>query len=545
MAKFGDSYCWMIKDDPSVCPYIRPGEEYLINDVNKRIREKCIECEELKNDLKNLGEEKGPLFGTFSTVLDEFRKREQKLEKYGKSLKVKEEMFDTMAHLSTSLKLVLDLDEILYKVLVAFTAGSSFGFNRAIMLLSQKGKLRGYFAVGPKSPEEAYTIWNDISQKNLTIVDLLIFSPQLFQKEKEKFKEVLKKMEFDLDEGIFKRAFKTGMIPRVTSEEVLPDVIRGFYQGTPFWIVPLFSHLKRPLGVILLDNFLTKREVSQEEIKAIEIFSTEISLALERGLTYEELEEKIETLEEANVKLKEHQELIMKLREEASIGEMVLQMTHSFKNPTIAIAGLARLLKKKTNDPSSVSKYTDAILEEAIKLEKTHKDFINFVKTKYTSEKTPIDINKVVELLYQEKKNKEKSQGVNFHLNLGSNLPLVLGNDYQLYNCIENIVSNSIEAMPEGGELFIETAEEDGFVSVGIKDTGPGISDEVMKNLFKPFFTTKTIGSGLGLYTAKGIIENLGGHIVVSCERDKGCNVTVKIPILSKEVIDEQNLSSR
>src|SRR4030067_326562 len=201
------------------------------------------------------------------------------------------------------------------------------------------------------------------------------------------------------------------MIPRVTSEEVLPVVIRGFYQGTPFWIVPLFSHLKRPLGVILLDNFLTKREVSQEEIKAIEIFSTEISLALERGLTYEELEEKIETL------------------------------------------------------------------EEAIKLEKTHKDFINFVKTKYTSEKTPIDINKVVELLYQEKKNKEKSQGVNFHLNLGSNLPLVLGNDYQLYNCIENIVSNSIEAMPEGGELFIETAEEDGFVSVGIKDKGPGISD--------------------------------------------------------------------
>src|SRR4030067_1050067 len=406
MAKFGDSYCWMIKDDPSVCPYIRPGEEYLINDVNKRIREKCIECEELKNDLKNLGEEKGPMFGTFSTVLDEFRKREQKLEKYGKSLKVKEEMFDTMAHLSTSLNFVLDLDEILYKVLVAFTAGSSFGFNRAIMLLSQKGKLRGYFAVGPKSPEEAYTIWNDISQKNLTIVDLLIFSPQLFQKEKEKFKEVL-----------------------------------------------------------------------QEEIKAIEIFSTEISLALERGLTYEELEEKIETLEEANVKLKEHQELIMKLREEASIGEMVLQMTHSFKNPTIAIAGLARLLKKKTNDPSSVSKDTDAILEEAIKLEKTHKDFINFVKTKYTSEKTPIDINKVVELLYQEKKNKEKYQCVNFHLNLGSNLPLVLGNDYQLYNCIENIVSNSIEAMPEGGELFIETAEEDGFVSVGIKDKGPGISD--------------------------------------------------------------------
>ncbi len=546
MAKFGDGYCWMIKDDPSVCPYIRPGEEHLINDLNTRIREKCIECEELTNDLKRLEEEKGPVFKTISIVLDEFLKKEQRLERYGKSLKIKEEMFDTMAHLSTSLKLVLDLDEILYKVLVAFTAGSSFGFNRAILLLSQKGKLRGYFALGPRSPEEAHIIWKDISEKNLTIVDLLIFSPQLFQKEKEKFREVLKKMEFDLDEGIFKRAFKTGMIPRVTTEDILPAAIRDFYGDTAFWVVPLFSHLKRPLGVILLDNFLTKREVSQEEIKAIEIFSTEISLALERGLTYEEIEEKIETLEEANVKLKEHQELIMKLRGEASIGEMVLQITHSFKNPTIAIAGLARLLKKKATDPSSVNKYTDGILEEANKLEKTLMDFINFVKTTYTSEKNPIDINKVVELLYQEKKTEGKSQGVNFHLNLGNDLPMVLGNDYQLYNCIENIVNNSIEAMPEGGELFIETAAENGFVSVAIKDTGPGISDDVMNNIFKPFFTTKTLGSGLGLYTSKEIIENLGGHIVVSCERGKGCNIAIKIPIHSRnEAKYAQNPGSR
>ena len=77
------------------------------------------------------------------------------------------------------------------------------------------------------------------------------------------------------------------------------------------------------------------------------VFALEISLALERGLTYEELEEKVETLEEANVKLKEHQELITKLRAEASIGDMVLQLTHSFKNPVIAIAGLARILKKR------------------------------------------------------------------------------------------------------------------------------------------------------------------------------------------------------
>jgi len=307
-------------------------------------------------------------------------------------------------------------------------------------------------------------------------------------------------------------------------------------------VIPFFSHLRRPLGVILLDNFLTKKEVSSEEMRVMEIFAAEISLALERGLTYEELEEKVGTLEEANVKLKEHQELIMKLRAEASIGEMVLQLTHSFKNPVIAIAGLARVLNKKTHSEDIIPKYTDAILEEALKLEKTLKDFVNFVKTTYLSGKSPLDINKVVELLYQEKRAKGKLQGVQFHLNLASDLPMILGNEYQLYNCIENLVNNSIEAMPEGGDLFLGTEAQGGFVTLSIRDTGPGISDEVMEKLFQPFFTTKTIGSGLGLYTSKEIIEKMGGNIAVSCEREKGCSVTVMLPILEKGVRHEQDL---
>ena len=493
MAKFGESYCWTIKDDPSVCPFIKPGEEHLLGDLERRNREKCIECEELRNDLKKMADEKGNFFHAFQTILDESLKREQTIIRYGRSLEIKEEMFDMLVHLSSSLKLVLDVDEILYKGLVAFTTGSSFGFNRAIALLAGNKKLKGYFAIGPRDQEEALTIWRELTEKNLTVQDLLRFSPHLFSKEKEKFSKILERLEFNLSEELFKKAFKAETILRVSPEDEMPSALRDFYGGTPFWVMPFFSHLKRPLGVVLLDNFLTRKEVSQEEIKTMEIFATEISLALERGLTYEELEEKVETLGEANVKLKEHQELIMKLRAEASIGEMVLQLTHSFKNPVIAIAGLARILKKKTHAENAITKYTDAILEEAVKLEKTLKDFVNFVKTRYLSGKAPLDINKVVELLYQEKKVKGKLQGVNFHLNLASDPPMILGNEYQLYNCIENIVNNSIEAMPEGGELFIETAAEDGFVSVGIKDTGSGISDEVMKNLFKPFLQQRPL----------------------------------------------------
>lgn len=543
MAKFGENYCWMIKDDPSVCPYIKAGEEYLLSNVRERVREKCIGCEELRKDLEILGKERSSVFETFPIILDELLKRERKLKKYGKSLEIKEEMFDILTHLSSSLNLVLDLNEILYKGLVAFTVGSSFGFNRAIVLLSEKRRLRGYFALGPKNSEEAFFIWKEIAENNLNIADLFTFSPFVFHKEKGKFSETLQKMQFNINEDVFKEVFSARAIVRVSPEDKVPAILRDFYQNTPFWIVPLFSHLRRPLGVILLDNFLIRREFSPEEIKAMEIFATEISLALERGLTYEELEEKFETLEEANAKLKEHQDLIMKLREEASIGDMVLQLTHSFKNPVIAIGGLAKILKKKTEDEPTVAKYTDAIFEEAVKLETTLKDFVNLTRAKYMSEKELININEVVELLYQKKKIKSKLQGVNSNLNLKENLPSILGNYYQIYTCLENIINNSIEAMPDGGEVFIETGAEDGFVSVSIRDTGPGISEEVMKNLFKPFFTTKAFGSGLGLYTSKEIIEKWGGHLSVSCEKDRGCKVTIKLPVSVEEVDNEQNLT--
>lgn len=525
----------MIKNDPSVCPFIKPGEEHMLNDLEMRIREKCISCEELSNDLVFLSTEKDPAYEVLPIVLDELVKREQKIKKFGKSLEIREEMFGILFHLSTSLKLELDVDKILYMGLVAFTAGSSFGFNRAISLLADNRKLSGHFAIGPMDQHEALSIWHEISAKKLTLQELLVYSPIVFHKEKEKFRGVLESMEFSLNEEPFRRVFQSEKSVRISIEERLPGVLRSFYVDTPIWIVPLLSHLRRPLGVILLDNFLTKEELAVEEEKVLDIFAHEISLALERGMTYEELEEKVETLEEANVKLKEHQELITKLRAEAQIGDMVLQLTHSFKNPVVAIAGLARILKRKIQPDLPIYRHTNAILEEAVKLEKTLKEFVAYTKTKYILDTSRIDINKLVELLYREKKSAERRQDINFHLSLSENLPSVLGNEYQIYTCIENVVNNSIEAMSEGGELYIATKTQNGSIAIEVVDTGPGISEEVMKNLFTPFFTTKDAGSGLGLYTSKEIIEKMGGKISVYCVKGEGCTVTLNLPLLSEK----------
>jgi signal transduction histidine kinase len=531
MAKFGDKYCWMIKNDVRVCPFIKPGEEHVLSNLEARIREKCIGCPELFSDLVLLSIEKGSMYEVLPIVLDELVKREQKIRKFGKSLEIKEEMFDILVHLSTSLKLVLDVDEILYKALVAFTAGSSFGFNRAISLLANNRRLSGHFAMGPLDQREALSIWHELSERKFTLEELLVFSPTVFQKEREKFREVLDAMEFSLEEDPFRSVLQSENSVRISDGEKLPRVLRDFYNGTPFWVIPLLSHLRRPLGVLLLDNFLTKKELSAEEVKALGIFALEISLALERGITYEELEGKVETLEEANVMLKEHHELITKLRAEAQIGDMVLQLTHSFKNPVIAIAGISRILKKRIQPDQPIYRHANALFEEAVKLEKTLRDFVAYTKTKYLSGTSEIDINNVVRLLYQEKKSVVRQQDIIFHLGLSEDLPPVLGNEYQIYTCLENIVNNSVEAMPDGGDLYIATKTQNSSIAIEVADTGPGIPEDVMRNLFTPFFTTKSAGSGLGLYTSKEIIEKMGGKISVHCVKDKGCAVTLSLPI--------------
>lgn len=92
-------------------------------------------------------------------------------------------------------------------------------------------------------------------------------------------------------------------------------------------------------------------------------------------------------------------------------------------------------------------------------------------------------------------------------------------------------MNNALEAMSDGGDLFIESRQSNGTILIIVRDTGPGLTEEAARNLFKPFFTTKPTGSGLGLYTAKRIVESLGGELQLLCQLGQGCEVIIRLPI--------------
>jgi signal transduction histidine kinase len=115
---------------------------------------------------------------------------------------------------------------------------------------------------------------------------------------------------------------------------------------------------------------------------------------------------------------------------------------------------------------------------------------------------------------------------------LDETLPTILADPDQLAQVFGSIILNDIQAMPQGGQMVIrsEVLSQD-LVAVSIRDAGVGISEENLKKIFEPLFTTKAKGIGLGLALAKTIVEGHGGSIEVESEVGKGSTFTVRLPL--------------
>jgi signal transduction histidine kinase len=116
--------------------------------------------------------------------------------------------------------------------------------------------------------------------------------------------------------------------------------------------------------------------------------------------------------------------------------------------------------------------------------------------------------------------------------NYSADAPDVMADPEQLKQVFVNLISNAVQAMPDGGTLTIDTGQQDGFVFVRFTDTGPGIPDDVLGKIFDPFVSTRDAGTGLGLTIVHRIVDEHDGHIEVASEQGVGTAFTVWLPAL-------------
>jgi len=197
------------------------------------------------------------------------------------------------------------------------------------------------------------------------------------------------------------------------------------------------------------------------------------------------------------------------------LEEMATALAHEIRNPLGSIKGAGQYLRSETDNPES-RKLLDVIVEEADRLNNVVTQFMNYAKPYAVSPKL-YDINGIIEKAVEVIRVSGLPEGVTVATELHPDLPQVFVDGEQMKQVILNIAFNGIEAMPDGGTLTIRTtrieSEEGGAVGISVRDTGRGMSKEDLQSIFKPFFTTKERGVGLGLAICRRIVQNNNGSI--------------------------------
>jgi two-component system NtrC family sensor kinase len=222
----------------------------------------------------------------------------------------------------------------------------------------------------------------------------------------------------------------------------------------------------------------------------------------------------------------------------AAVGRLAAVFSHDIRNPLAVINNSACFLemKLKENTDEKVLKHLQILKEEITFADLMVNDLLDLTR------KNPpcleeADLNEIVRSALC---SLSISENVKMVFNAAGDLPKLLLDRAQLLRVFMNLFANALQAMPEGGNLIIQSMKDYDAAEVSVADTGIGMSVESLGKLFTPFFTTKKNGVGLGLSICNQIVEAHGGELTVKSIQGQGSTFTVQLPIRLKEMQENQ-----
>ena len=220
----------------------------------------------------------------------------------------------------------------------------------------------------------------------------------------------------------------------------------------------------------------------------------------------------------------------------AAIGQLVSGVAHELNNPLTSIAGLAELLLERGPMGDAPRELLRVIHDQADRASRIVRNLLTFAR-KGTAEKEAIDLSEVVSRTTLLVSYELKLRGIELETHLAREPVLALSDRYELQQVLLNLVTNAaqaLDALPPGRPraITVETARQGDQAVHRVRDTGPGVPQALVPNLFTPFFTTKGPGhgTGLGLSLSYGLIESHGGRISYAPGEDGGAEFTILLP---------------
>ena len=243
--------------------------------------------------------------------------------------------------------------------------------------------------------------------------------------------------------------------------------------------------------------------------------------------------------------LRRTKELKERMRHQEGLANMEIMasgVAHEIKNPLGGIRGAAQLLQMEL-EKEELKEYLNVIIKEVDRINLIVENVLNFTKPKKTKFE-PVNIHKIIGEILLLQKESYLMKNIEIKQEYDPSLPLVDADENKLKQVFLNLIKNSLESMKNQGTLTLSTKLDADFqiltkklkvptrmLVVEIKDTGKGVPDEIINKLFAPFFTTKSKGTGLGLFISHKIIEEHGGGLKIAKNKDKGSVAKIILPL--------------
>jgi two-component system NtrC family sensor kinase len=355
----------------------------------------------------------------------------------------------------------------------------------------------------------------------------------------------------------FRRPLSTVLIelsglPKHQKADII-DLIRAWRSSL---VVPMYSK-GRLIGIITLGQKKSGELFVHEDVELLSTLANQTATALDNAKMYNELEElnralerKVEErtadLRQALAEKERTQKQLIQSESLAAIGQLVAGTAHELNNPLASAASLLQNSAETIRDWPETFKEREEVIDDltfSLKELKRAGDIVKSLLGLSRQTQTyvePVNINAVIDDALRVLHNQFKTLPVSIEKTYEEGLPPVEGNFANLGQVFINIIKNALQSLPEGkGVINLKTSYQGETDSVifACRDTGEGIPEAYLKDIFKPFFTSKPLGrgTGLGLYISHEIIKRHGGDISVSTEPGKGSVFVIELPCKRRE----------
>ena len=324
----------------------------------------------------------------------------------------------------------------------------------------------------------------------------------------------------------------------------IPIVWWAFADGNNFeaWrkylVFSIISALVPNLLLVLIVVRIFSRPLQRITLAAVQVtegeYGTEVDLRKsndEIGLLAESFNEMSRKMASDIEQLRQLNEQLIRTEKLAAMGTLSAGVAHEVNNPLASISSLIQMMKAKQNVDEDTREKLKLISAQITRITQVTKDMMDFARVRPAA-KSLIDVNEIINSSLRLASFDKSFQALNLKKDLTENLPPVFADTDQLQQVFLNLFLNARDAMPEGGEIIVETSPEANEIRIKIADSGFGINETDLKKIFDPFFTTKQTGkgTGLGLAVCYGIITAHNGRIEVSPNNGKGTLFTIHLP---------------